>query len=297
MPLQIPTISATVGAARRVRFTLRDELGQPRTDYLDTDTLAASLWAGDDQASLFTPTVAWDDAEAGTLIYSHTAVQSALLTPGSTYTVMLSVTRSGTTAKTPLCRIAMVAAPGAATALTSYCTLDDMLRISGDLLSSLSEDTDQSGYAEQRHEALEWTHETVLSRARAILERQAEAHLPVVIVDPITISSGVDGGPGWGPSIYPDTSIETQMELIRGYLDDGLLLTDALEDRALVEANALYALYLVYDRQQSYGDKGEDTRYRKQAMEWKARARDKLLTWVARIDRDDDGEVILRIGA
>src|SRR5262245_27685310 len=93
MPAEIVTY---LGTTRSWEVTLRDSQGRAMTGlYTADDTLCAAVWSGEDQATLFTPTLAWIDPDAGTLAISITAAQmeSAGITD-ATYHLSVCVTRT-----------------------------------------------------------------------------------------------------------------------------------------------------------------------------------------------------------
>ena len=264
-----------------------------------TEAFELTLWAGDDRTPALQSGTAIEWIDHVNTATDPPRVKVTLarddidgLTPGTYYIRgVVNPTTDDRDLWAPGSTIELQAVAGTAVVPETYCTFDDMLRLSGDLLTNLQEDADQSGFVEQRHEAYLWTNQTVLNRARAILDRQLESHLPVAALDAIDIAAGVDAGPDWGPSIYPDTTVEDQMDDIAGYLEDGFLLTDTHADKAMVTANAMYALSEVYRRQI-----GRDESYRSKADYWHERAVKKLFSWTARLAIDAEHTLIHRIG-
>jgi hypothetical protein len=270
-------IECVKGSACVKDLTLLDSNGEPVTTFTSGATLAASLWRGDDQAESFDPAVEWIDATAGSLRLTFAAADTATLTPGS-YPVLLSITAGSEVKKNRIATLVVSSAPGSAVALPTYCAMDDMLDLSGELAELMQEDSDLSGFMEQRHAARQWTDRTVLARARDVIEQQHERHSPVVASNAIDITTGVDAGSMWGRSIYPNTSIRDQVDAIRQSLEDD----DLIRDQEMIEANAAYALWRVYRRQT--GNTRGGTSYRDLAFQWYEESARKLAAWTARFD-------------
>lgn len=247
------------------------------------EALAVAVNRGDDTAAIAMPgaSAAWVSAPAATAGITLAYSDTSSLSPGD-YPVYLTIGTNGAKRRIAILRLSH--APGSAVPGATYCTLDRMLRWAGDLAADLQERADQSGYAEQRHAALLWTHDAILARADAILARHLDQHAPVVESAAIEIASGVDDGPTWGPSLYPDTSLRDAREAVRGWLDDGHLVTAGAEDERMLDANALHALWLVYLR-------SSDEAYRMRAGGFRSLANRYLASWTARFDTDEDGTV------
>lgn len=144
------------GDAAAWTVTLRGSDGLPLTGvYAGTETLAARVWPGDDQAVSFTPAAAWLSASDGTVDLSVTGAQTAGVSPGE-YRLQVRITDGGSTYSAFEATLAIAAAPGAGTAPAVYCTLDDLHRYGRHALLELQDQNDQAGWAEQRAEARQW---------------------------------------------------------------------------------------------------------------------------------------------
>ena len=283
------TLTCEYGRAVSYTVTLRDGNGSPlTTTYAGTEAIAAKVWAGDDRASLVTPTVAWLSAADATLALSMTAAQTDDLTPG-TYVMSVDITDGGEVYECFRSWLRVEAVAGIATAGTAYCMLDDMLEAAGDLVEDLQNRADVAGFAEQREEAARWTRKTIRTRAEVIGRRHLEQHSPVVTQTAIEISDGLDDGPEWGPSIYPDTTLRTHLDLVTSWVDSGYLMQTEDDDEALRRANALYSVGLVYRRQHGESAKGET--YRMMAARMFSEAIRLLASYTFRFDLDNDGTV------
>jgi hypothetical protein len=289
-------ITVPVGSDDVKTLTLRRADGTAETEYDESATLVAEAWAGDDRAVAFNPTVAWDEVGEGTITHTIDGDDTADVEPG-TYRAMLSITQGAATTRREYGPIVLTAVPGSAVAGKVYCSQNDMLTIFPQLGKLQDIDADQTGFIEQRVEARRWVDRQVMSRARTALDSQARRHAPVLTVDPIEISVGVDAGPDWGLSIYPETTARNQLATIRGHLDDDALmvgLTSAQSaqtwDGGLVRRiAAYYALSLVFEGQVgSMGEEGSETSYQTLARRFRQRAIRELQGWAAGIDTDLD---------
>jgi hypothetical protein len=226
MEERLDTLTCEYGRAVSYTVTLRDANGSPiTTTYAGTEALAGKVWAGDDRASLVTPTVAWASAADGTLTVSMTSAQTDDLSPG-TYVLSVDLTDGGEPYECFRAWLRVEAVAGAATAGTTFCTFDDMIDVAGDLVEDLQNRADVAGFAEQREEAARWTRKTIRTRADSLGRRRMEQHQPITEQTPISITDGLDDGPDWGPSLYPDTTLRTHLDLVMGWVDSGYLMQD-----------------------------------------------------------------------
>lgn len=78
-------------------ITLRDDQGDPVTDFVDSATLAAVVWDGDDDSTaIATPSAAWLDTTEGTVDLTISSTDLADLDPGF-YFLRLTITTGGRT--------------------------------------------------------------------------------------------------------------------------------------------------------------------------------------------------------
>jgi hypothetical protein len=294
MSHQLEIIPLVDGSAFSRTFTLRDAAGMPIT-YEPTDTLAATVSVGEDRASVFSPTVAWLDAAEGTVNYSHTNAQGALLEPDTDYTVFLSITRGTATVTSPLFRFRVQARPDDATAPVKYATVDDMLLYCGDILRALGEGSDQGGFEEQLAEAARWTNRSIIGRAGELWDRSVGGYVGTDEVWRATFDAVSDAGDETTTPLREDF-----LAVIQEYLDpdedgDIGLLLDPDYDSEIIAANAMYAAALVYGRQ--VGTSGtffqEINEYQKLAQLWRMQAIWKLTTARFRLDPERDGSITL----
>ncbi|MGE4196022.1 MAG: hypothetical protein AB7G11_02715 [Phycisphaerales bacterium] len=264
---------------------LLDREGAPIA-YTGTETLSLRLSKGDGLAvvTLTTSAATWLAAPRGRVRIWLTKVDTATFTPGSYY-VYLAVVAGTLRSEGVVATLEVVAAPAAVTAGKVYCTLDDVKRFAPWIERTIPNDISaQSDLGEYRARARTWLDEQILARARARVETQAELHAPVLAVDPIEITTGYDAGPSWGPSVYPDTTVQDQLDDIQTHLDADKLVVDA----KVKEITAKYTIHLLCDVQ--IGDGPSETPYQVLAKRFRSDALYGLVGWIARLDTDSDGD-------
>lgn len=286
----LPTYTAAVGYDKALSVSLLDDTGAAQA-WSASDTPTARVWRGGDQASLFTPTCAWVSATSGTLTVTIARTDTASLTPAR-YRLQVKVTRASDS-KEFLGQdawLVLTDAPGSGTVPDTYCTLDDMLDYAGELAGNLQESADETGFQEERAKACTWTRRTVLSRAGTLFDRYAESYTDlgedwVTVLDAATdsVTTTTDA----------NAVREAFLSTVRGYLTSGYLKTDKADDSGIVEANALYALALVYGRQ--LGEASKDVTFSSLAAQWMSRAIRRLQAATFRIDKLGTGATILRL--
>jgi hypothetical protein len=236
---------------------LTDRAGATVTTFTGAATLAAEVWAGDDQAVLFAPGASWADAAAGRVTLAFGRDDTADLAAGD-YAVMLTVTAGGYQRKRRVATLRVLSSPGTAEALATYCGAEDLRRVCA-WIDELQADTDQAGFAEARAEAREWTDQVV------------QAHAPA------------SAGAGHRMEGAWMTRGAGRDAWLRAQLDAGRLVVTPSVRRA----NALYAVGLVLLPQ--VGQRGE-TSYQALAARYLGMAEDLLLTLEVELDTDGDGE-------
>jgi hypothetical protein len=131
--------------------------GSTPTGFLGSDTLAAYVWQGQGQTSLFSPTVSWNSYATGQIALSVTSAQTTGLDQNGEYHLQVTATRSSTTVVIIDCLLRIFAAPGSSTQLvTPYCTLADMLNAAPWITMIQDGNSDQEGFYSQRLQARQW---------------------------------------------------------------------------------------------------------------------------------------------
>lgn len=99
MSLSAPATTLTVVQGAALARTLQGVNldGTTPTQFLGTDTLTATVWLAQAEASITTPTAAWSNAAACQVAISLTGTQTASLALDTTYNLQVFATRSGTT--------------------------------------------------------------------------------------------------------------------------------------------------------------------------------------------------------
>lgn len=233
--------------SERVQLLGRD--GRAITGLVGNETLSGVVWAGDDRAPLFTPTVAWYAGSTTDVVISGTNLQTDV-EPGE-YPIEVTVG----TSTAVVARLVVSARPAAATAPKDYCSLDHMFLYGGAWLRSLQTKNDQAGFAEQR------------GRARSIIDDW--------ILDRVCVGLPI------GSDDYA-----ARRATWKGYLDaNGLRIGGAYPDK-IIEVAARLALAMVLDGQ--LGEKSP-TAYQDQADKQRAMALDLWRSSVIQIDTNADG--------
>lgn len=247
------------GRGDSVKLTLRDSAGTALV-LAGTETLAGTVWAGDDLAPLAgVLTLSHDTPASGIVKAAIVPAQTAAVTPGY-YRIALDVTLGGTVYRFWAAWLEIQDTAGAATAPPVYCTLQDMLDLGGSWLPALMMESGRSNFVAQRARARDWFDGAFLARCRD----------DVGYIDLL------------GP-FYPWMAPEQDNPSIRDYLAaDKLIVTGDVR-----EACACKAIGLVCEAAIT-GEPGDPWPAR--AARFHARARSLLLGLRPGIDSDGDGE-------
>jgi hypothetical protein len=205
-------------------------------DFLSMDVLTATVWAGQNQVTIFAPTVIWavpTGFQTGLTTISITAAQSSMLTPNEQYQLQVFAQR-GT--GDPVCvgwvQLTVLPAAGSSPVVTpfpspigTYATYMD-LEFYGPWLDEVQDVmTDQAGFANYLFRARTWLDRIIVSRARPL------AYI-YNIFTPLT---------PWGP-------VEAPNFIIQGYLAANYLLVRDVT----IEIVARRALYQIAEKMISY---------------------------------------------
>lgn len=230
--------------------------------FTGSETLAATIWAGDDLAGGITPTLAWDTSIAGNPA-SATEPVLLLTVPASILTswsagIFSYQCRANTTTELARGTIQFTLAPGSGVAPKTYCSAEDLRRCCP-WIDDLQHPGQQSGFAEERGQAREW------------VDQCLHAH------DGRSASlANWEGGWLVGDMGRRSSWLQTQLDA------DKLMLRPEI-----VRANAYYAVSLVLRTQLGSREK---TPYQSLAAEYRGMAEATLLTTVAELDTNADGE-------
>jgi hypothetical protein len=287
--VSLTDIQVVKGATRYQPIILTDDAGQAITTFTSSATLTLEVWSGDDTAPFTTgggPTASWLDATAGSVRLEFPAEFTETLTPGS-YPVVLTIEAGGVTRKNRVATLWVTAAPGSATAGAVYCTFDQVLTYAP-WMPRLIGDSEglQANLAEQRAQARAWLNEQLIGRVRRDVSDQYRRHAPVSAATELNITTGVDAGYDWGPSIYPEPSIRAQVEGIRTLLANTTTTYLMADDGVAARITAKQAIYLACESQLPGGDAPA---YQDFGRRMRGEATLELAGWTARIDTDADG--------
>ena len=254
-------VKLPVGFTATWSFTIQQAYGTDATGiFTGSDTIAATVWPGDDQAQTFAPTCAWVSATAGTATLTIGGSSTTSLTPG-TYRLQLSVTQGGNKYLIHEGFLILTAAPGSGTALSTYCSLQDMQRLYAGISRLQDEDVDQAGFAEQRHEARSWL-ENIIQRSFKTSVAVSQTYFTY-----------------WDGGLY---RTGRHNDWLKGQLDaDHLLVTDEVR-----KACACYAIGEVLGSQT--GNTPDNT-YLRQSIQFKTRASSLASLLTVELDTNGDG--------
>jgi len=156
-------LEATVGFGAETVITLIDPTTGDPAEFVAADVPSAVIWPGDDRVAAFNPTVAWDDASLGQLKVTIDGTDTTGLVPGD-YRLLITIALDSGGSRAHRHRVRFLPAPGSATAGRTYVSADDVHRYAPAWFADLQTRTDQSGFAEQRHEASLWLDERIIDR-------------------------------------------------------------------------------------------------------------------------------------
>jgi hypothetical protein len=166
------TLEITQGAARDFPFQVSNPDGTAATQFLNTDTLTASVWQGTNETALLNPAASWlnSNAPAGQVLISFQNTDSAGLAIGQYY-IQAFATRAGTPGRTAALlpkgsSLTVLAAPGTAfTAAPTYITISDVRKIAPWIDDLIVPDND-TGFDSQLAAARSWLDEIILRNYR-----------------------------------------------------------------------------------------------------------------------------------
>lgn len=226
------TFSQARGTTRRYLITLVDpQSGNPLDPaaYSSSTGLRAFLWEGGDGPILSSPTVAWSDASAPSIVMEvdPTHLANLAIQP---YPVRIEVDRSGVWQEAWDGWADVLYEPSSTTAPYAPGTYQEMLRKGGNAIKQLLTIESRAGFLEERAEAWLYLRQILLARYRPPGGNHSSQRYSTAY-------------PGYW------TSIDFPNAIIAGYLDSGkLILSDQVK-----EILARKALALLFDKQQDEG--------------------------------------------
>lgn len=248
--------------------------------YAGTETLGLVVWQGDDQtpATLTTSAATWVSGPNGQVLVTLTSADTANLTVGL-WRLRVTITTGGEVVPAYEAILDVRPVSGSASPVATYCTFDDVLKVAPWVRRLVLDDQAMQGtLAEHRGLARQWLDRQLLSRVRRDLESQYERHAPIVEVITPEITTGLDAGPEWGPSIYPQADVSGQLETVRGLLSTNKLKT--ADGVAALIASYMATAYLC-DSQLSEGD---GPNYTTLAAKYRRMAQETLSGWTAQLE-------------
>jgi hypothetical protein len=165
-------LELTQGTARDFPLQITNPDGTAATQFLNTDTLIGSVWAGANEAVLVNPAVTWlnSNAPAGQIQITFQNTDSASLAIGEYY-LQAYATRAGTPARTTALlphgtSLSILAAPGATFAARStYISIIHVRRIAP-WIDDLQVPNSNTGFDDQLADSRDWLDEMTLRNYR-----------------------------------------------------------------------------------------------------------------------------------
>lgn len=247
-------------------------------DFVTGDAITATVWPGDSYAETFSPTVEWETAATGAAIITIDETESAIA-PGD-YRIQVLVDADGLSRVVHDGILTIGTAPGAVAAPSVYCDYDLMRSLFTGLEAIRTQQADTTGFLEFRGRA-----------------RQAVNYFLQERYDPRpdwNRRRGVTPDPIYGFDVPERTTVPPTKATIRTLLDgDGLILAGS-DGEILRIAAAKLAIAEVLGREGTSNYR-PGVSYADIAKEFKAEAMEKLATYRAYVDTDDDGSANILI--
>ena len=288
MPARL-TLQVVQGCARDFQLQVASPVNQAAwsdsnpSPFLTTDTLSTTIWAGEDQPSVLTPTTTWVDYVAGTFQVSVTNSQSASLLPAA-YRLQTTATRAGKSASIANCRFEVLSAAGSAATIPVYATFEDMLTYAP-WIQDLQDDNDEAGFLKERGRARSWLDDVIVARYKP-------GSLAPQLGQPGFGSFFMGLGQSVASDCYPTKWLRDQLKANSGVGGTTALIC---YDQ-VIEIVSKRALYYVLSAQVSA--KGENP-FGQKAREFRAEASNLAKLLRAEVDMNGDGyaDYIINCGA
>lgn len=258
------TLVLEIGSDRNFPVQINGADGKPATGLLGTDTLVAQVWAGQDQAVLFAPAVAWRVAASGTITVTFVPANTSALGVGN-YRLRVTLTRGSKTTVAVEAWLQLTLAPGLATPPATYGTAAGVREHLpwGDRYESPS---GLAGFVLELSRSRKWVDSIIL----------AQAPPPTY-----TTIGGYSGYTRMQAGFMGGRSL-ARNQTLKGYLDANKLV----QTSDLLEAVHRYAAHLVIKG--TIGGKADDP-LKKRSQELLVEAESWLGRVVAEVDIDGDG--------
>jgi hypothetical protein len=240
------------------------------------DTLAAVVWAGENQAKLLTlaaPT--WAVMATGSTTVSIATGQTSGFDNAGNYSLQITRTAASQTMVLATCLLKILPSPGPGTDATlCYCQYDDLL-LYGNWITLLQSQTDQESYYDQRLQAREWMDWAILNNYRGSSVGMFE--------DASLSAFAFGGGVGNRRSVGPSPSMITY-----------LAANDLILRPQIVRACAYKAISYI-----GLNQIGISNQYAALGAYFKAMADIEALSTTAELDLDGDGlgEIFVNLGS
>lgn len=260
-----------------------------------SETFTARIWPGGSYPTVATLPAAWDTAIAGNPA-SLASPQLLLTVPTSAIATLAPVTYQLEVLVNPdelyfRGSIRLDPAAGTTALPIAYAGLADMeAECSFITLLETYQDGRAANFLPELILASRWVEQQAMARWNRDIADQARRHSPILWVDPIVPTSGIDGGPGWGPSTIPDTTLQTAEAAFAALVRSVGLMQDYPADFGLLRRiTALQALYLTLQDQLGAAPGAEKTQLQDLADRYRRQRQRLMPAWIARVDSNADG--------
>ena len=234
--------------------------------FQDSDSLTCKVWAGQDQQVIFNPGITWISSSAGTYQVTFNNADTSSWLPGN-YRIQAYASRGGRTACIGNMNLSLAYAPGMAPVLSTYCSLQDILRYVRWIENLTVFKNDETGFLTQRNEARQW------------LENMGQRHYRLTAG--LNLSLFSNPVPTWGPRRTGGYSNWLQQQFDANYL-----MTSP--PRRVKEITAKYAAFLVL--QDVISSSGTDKSFYMKKSDWLMNeCSDLLKCMTLELDLNNDG--------
>lgn len=275
------------GAAYVATFQVQNEDGTPRETFLASDAPSAKVWLGSDQNVLSTPEAQWASSwtdkrtgqtylgwQKGVFEILFAALDTAGLSAQNYGLTAYSTRDDGDPVEIGRWIFELLASPGSAVPLPTYCSLEDMQAQTA-WIQIVQDKDDVGGFMRQRALARQRIDETLIARFEAKL-RDSVDHYGCV---PTPFTDGQNSG------TTVEARIRIEVEALQTLLDDDQLILDPKIKRVAAQ----WAVSEVLSSQlSSKVDSKGFSAYQALACKERSEALQGLYSWVGRIEGFED---------